>query len=238
MTILDTTRRTAIGYCRVSTVAQGTLGLSMDAQKELIHAYCKANSLDLAEICHDVLSGSRADNRRGLQTALGLVCKSKGVLIVYSLSRLARSTMDCITIVDRIEKCGGDLASISEKLDTSSPMGKFSFRLFSSLAELERDQVSERTKMVHDYLKRSNRRQSRFAPYGWDFDGKLLKVNPSEQIIVGAIISRRREGGGLRVIANELNAAGAMTKYGKKWDARRIHDVVKRSKRECHQNSV
>lgn len=225
----------AVGYIRVSTEGQERDGLSLDAQRDSIRRYCELHGLELLEIYRDTLSGKRADNRPGLKSALCRVCKEKAVLIVYSLSRLARSTLDCINIVSALDKCGADLASISERIDTSSPMGRFFFRLMASLGELERDQISQRTLEIINGKRSRNERISRFAPYGWDFDGDMLKVNPSEQIILGAIISRRREGGGLRVIANELNAAGVTTKYGKRWAADRIKTVVDRSK---HENQV
>jgi len=69
----------------------------MAAQLERIRAYCLANGLELVAIHEDAgLSGKRADNRPGLQAALADVCNRGGVLVVYSLSRLARSVSDSI----------------------------------------------------------------------------------------------------------------------------------------------
>ena len=51
------------------------------------------------------ISGKRADNRPGLQDALAAICeRRRGALVVFSLSRLARSTKDAIAIAERLDK--------------------------------------------------------------------------------------------------------------------------------------
>ena len=87
----------AIGYARVSTDGQVNDGVSLDAQQVKILAWCEANGWKLVGLHVDAgLSGCRATNRPGLQVALTLACEHKAVLVVYSLSRLARSTRDCL----------------------------------------------------------------------------------------------------------------------------------------------
>ena len=136
----------AIGYIRVSTVGQAVEGVSLEAQRDKITAWCAANDAELAGVFVDAgISGKRSDNRPQLQAALEAV-SAGSVLVVYSLSRLARSTKDTISISERIEKSGADLVSINEKLDTSSAAGKMLFRLMAVLAEFESDQISERTR--------------------------------------------------------------------------------------------
>ena len=66
-----TINQTAIGYIRVSTDGQVTDGVSLDAQRERIGAWCLAKGYAIAEIFVDAgLSGGRSDNRPGLQSAL------------------------------------------------------------------------------------------------------------------------------------------------------------------------
>src|SRR5688572_19829638 len=150
-----------VGYVRVSTSDQAVDGVSLDAQREKVVRYCELHGLELLETFADEgISGKRADNRPGLRSALELVCKQRGVLVVYSLSRLARSTRDCIHLAERLEKCGADVASITEKLDTTSSMGRFFFTLMAALGQLERDQVAERTVAAMAHLRRQQRRIS------------------------------------------------------------------------------
>jgi DNA invertase Pin-like site-specific DNA recombinase len=76
----------------------------------------KANGYDLFALQVDAgLSGKRADNRPSLQTALREACLEPGVaLIVYSLSRLARSVKGTLEIAGRLERAGADLVSLSD----------------------------------------------------------------------------------------------------------------------------
>ena len=103
-------KRPAVGYIRVSTARQAGEGVSLDAQREKIIAHCKMHDLDLIEIFADEgLSGKRTDNRPGLQKAVAMACKKKAVLVAYSISRLARSTRDCLETHSRLSKYGADL---------------------------------------------------------------------------------------------------------------------------------
>ena len=83
-----------------------------------------------------------------LQSAIEEACKTKSALVVYSLSRLARSTKDTIAIGEQLDKAGADLVSLSEKIDTTSAAGKMIFRMLAVMADFEKDQISERTKMA------------------------------------------------------------------------------------------
>jgi site-specific DNA recombinase len=70
--------------------------VARDAQDTKIRAWCELNGYELAGVHIDAgISGSRADNRPALQDAL-TNCAKGDVLVVYSLSRLARSTRDTL----------------------------------------------------------------------------------------------------------------------------------------------
>jgi DNA invertase Pin-like site-specific DNA recombinase len=142
----EQSKQLAIGYTRVSTADQEAEGVSLASQKSKIEQYADLHGLELSTFHTDSITGKRLDKRDGLRAAMNEVTESGGVLIVYSLSRFARSTRDAIDLVEQLSKAGADLVSLTEKLDTTSAMGKFTFRLFASLAELEADQVSERTR--------------------------------------------------------------------------------------------
>ena len=194
----------AIGYARVSTEGQVEDGISLEAQQARIRAWCEANGYSLAGLHVDAgLSGSRSDNRPGLQKAIVEVCNHKGALVVYSLSRLARSTKDAIVISERIAKSGADLVSLTEKLDTSTAAGKLFFRLMISLNEFERDQIAERTKGALSHMRIQGKRISGRLPYGYDLskDGSTLIPNTDEQEGLRRIQTLRAGGYGRRRIA-------------------------------------
>ena len=121
-----------IGYARVSTDDQ-TLDLQIDALKV---AGCE-------RIYEEHASGKNT-NRPQLDICLRSM-RQGDTLSVWRLDRLGRSLKDLVHVVSSLEDLGVAFESLTEKLDTSSPTGKFTFHLFSALAEFERNIIRERT---------------------------------------------------------------------------------------------
>lgn len=224
--------KTVIGYTRVSTEGQAVEGVSLDAQKDRIAAWAASSGSEVGAVYSDTLSGSRAANRPGLQGALAEVCKLKGVLVVYSLSRLARSTKDALAIAERLDRAGADLVSLSEKLDTTSAAGKMVFRMLAVLAEFERDLIAERTSSAMAHLRRSGRRISGKVPFGFDLNGDSLIPNVRETNTVELIRRLRSNGHSLREIARRLQMKGVRTKSGGSiWSPKVLADVIRREEK-------
>jgi len=221
----------AVAYVRVSTEQQATEGVSLEAQQEKINAWCLLNDYQLVSVHVDAgLSGKRADNRPELQLALDQVTRVGGVLVVYSLSRLARSTKDTIAISERLEKAGADLVSLSEKIDTTTAAGRMVFRMLAVLAEFERDQLSERVTMAMDHKRRKSERISGRIPYGFTLaaDGVALVAEPTEQNTLATIRQLRDAGASIRSIVAHLNNNQVPTKGGKPWCVSTVHTLLER----------
>lgn len=67
-------------------------------------------------------------------------------LVVWKLDRLGRSTRNVLAVLDRLKATGVRLRSLTEGLDTSGPMGEAIVTIMAAFAQLERDQLVERTK--------------------------------------------------------------------------------------------
>ena len=220
-----------VGYIRVSTESQVAEGVSLDAQRAKIAAWCLANDADLVAVYVDAgISGKRADNRPDLVAALDHVCRIGGALVVYSLSRLTRSTRDTITISERLEKAGADLVSLSEKIDTTSAAGKMVFRMMGVLNEFERDQISERTTAALAYKKSRGERTGK-VPFGKSLasDGITLEVNALEEQVLDLIAQLHAAGESMRKIADELNRRNVPSKGGKPWKHSTIQRIIGRA---------
>jgi DNA invertase Pin-like site-specific DNA recombinase len=224
--------KTAIAYIRVSTELQATEGVSLDAQRSKIAAWCTLNDCDLDGVYVDAgISGKRADNRPELQKALDHVCRTGGVLVVYSLSRLARSTRDTLVISDRLDRAKADLVSLSEKIDTTTAAGRMVFRMLAVLSEFERDQIAERVTMAMAHKRTKSERISGRIPYGYrlDDDGTTLVAVVDEQKVLTVITTLRSEGRSLRAIADELNERGIATKTGSDWKHSTVQSILSRN---------
>ena len=214
----DKQDREAVVYVRVSTAEQANEGVSLAAQTAKARAWCELNGVTIAATHTDAgLSGKRADNRPALQQALADVVSRRGVLVVYSLSRLSRSTRDAITISEQLAKAGADLASLTEAIDTSTASGRAFFTIMAAMAQLEREQLGERTRAAMQH-KKSKLERVGAVPFGFDLDddGVHLTPNTQEQEIIGLIHQLRSEGYSLRAIADELTRRDIATKEGKR----------------------
>jgi len=206
----------AVGYIRVSTEEQAREGVSLGAQKARIEAWAKGNDTSLIGFFEDAgISGAKTENREGLQKAIGMACEQRAILVVYSLSRLSRSTRDTLQIAERMERSGADL----------SAAGKMVFRMLAVLNEFERDQISERTAAALRH-KREKMQPYSPTPFGFDRICDLLVLNHDEQKVIEDILDLREQGWSLRRIAGKLNQDGVETKRGGFWFASTVRSVL------------
>lgn len=121
------------GYARVSTRDQ-----NLEAQLDALTKY------GVDRIYQEKITGTRKD-RPELDELLK-VLRSGDKVVVYKLDRISRSTRHLLELSEIFETKNVDFVSINDAIDTSTPMGRFFFRILASLAELERDLIVERTK--------------------------------------------------------------------------------------------
>lgn len=119
-----------IGYARVSTTDQDT-ALQLDALKKA------GVRLVFKE------AGSGVGPRPQLQLALNRLCAGD-TLVVWKLDRVARGLGDLLTILARLKAAGASIRSLTEPIDTSSPIGEFTFQILGAVAQLERSMIRER----------------------------------------------------------------------------------------------
>jgi site-specific DNA recombinase len=220
----------AFGYCRVSTTDQQDEGVSLSNQQERINAWASANGHDLAGMHVEARSGGRADNRPELKRAMAAACREGGILVVYSLSRFSRSVRDTLALADQLERAGANLASLSESLDTSTPVGRMFFQLMSVLSEFERNQLRQRTTSAMSHLRQHNKRISYKIPLGYDLarDGVTLLPNQSEQNVISRIVEQRQTGMTLSAIAHGLADDKVATKQGGQWKPNTVLAIIRR----------
>src|SRR4051794_12810396 len=105
-----------IGYSRVSTHDQ-TRHLQFDALKA---AGCQ-------EIFEDTARGA-ADHKPGLEKALAL-SRSGDSLVVWKLDRLGRTVKGLIAFMEELKARRIEFESLTDKIDTSTPIGQFVFHM-------------------------------------------------------------------------------------------------------------
>ena len=122
-----------IGYARVSTDDQ-----SLDSQTDALWV------AGVEKVFADKISGSRRA-RPELDRMLEQL-REGDVVTVTKYDRLARSLKDLLEIVEAIRERGAGFRSLAEDIDTTTPAGRLVFHVFASIAQFERERISERTR--------------------------------------------------------------------------------------------
>lgn len=122
-----------IGCARVSTDDQ-----NLDAQTDAL------TSAGAERIFADKISGAKRI-RPELDKLLDQL-RPGDVIVVTKYDRLARSLRDLLDLVEAIKEQGADFRSLAEDIDTTTPAGRLVFHVFASIAQFERERISERTK--------------------------------------------------------------------------------------------
>ena len=122
-----------IGYARVSTDDQ-----NLEAQQDIL---ARAGA---ARIFAEKVTGT-ARKRPELDRMLDQL-RPGDVVVVTQYDRLARSLRDLLDIVEAIGARGAGFRSLAEDIDTTTPAGRLIFHVFASIAQFERERISERTR--------------------------------------------------------------------------------------------
>lgn len=211
----------AAGYIRVSTEEQATEGHGLAAQKRAIEAFAESQGYELVCVVADpaVSGATRPAERKGFTELLDLAGAGEiSILLVWKFDRLARQIVYSVVTANELAERGVAVRSVTEPIDTATPMGRTIFAVLAGMAEQERQAITERTW----HGRREKATEGGFAggaaPYGYrrDREGGLV-VDDAEAIVVMWIFALRAEQLGLAEIARRLNAAGFATRHGKSW---------------------
>tara|TARA_B100000686_G_C16557675_1_gene846085 strand:+ start:56 stop:718 length:663 start_codon:yes stop_codon:yes gene_type:complete len=217
----------AIAYTRVSTTMQVEAGHSLAAQAEAIRKYCELYDLELTDLVSDEGASAKTLDRPGLQSVLErLDAGEANMLVVYKLDRLTRSVADLGTLLDGYFKEGGfELASVVEKIDTTTSGGRLTLNILTSVAQWEREVISERISSAMQHMKREGKRTG-YIPFGMKLseDGVHL-IDDQEEEVLELIYMKRDEKMSLRQLARWLNAQG-MTNRGRPWSTMTVRSKL------------
>jgi site-specific DNA recombinase len=212
----------AVGYIRVSTEEQATNGHGLEVQNRAIRSFADSQGYTLLDVVADpgVSGAKRPEDRRGFQRILELAkAEQFSMLLLWKFDRLARNLLFSVTTVhDLKEHYGVVLRSVTEPIDTATPMGAMIFAILASFAAEERRVITGRTLAGRKEKASRGGFAGGAAPLGYmrDLRGGLV-IHDAESTIVRQIVRMRAEGYSLRSIATTLNDAGCVPKRGKRF---------------------
>lgn len=174
-------------YIRVSTTEQAIEGYSIPAQKEKLIAFCKAKEYIIGDIYIDGgYSGANLE-RPGLQKLLhDIETKETDIVLVYKLDRLSRSQKDTLYLIEDVF-LPKDIAFVSmqESFDTSTPFGRAMVGILSVFAQLERENIKERTMLGKEERAKEGLWGGGIDPFGYDYiqEKDMLVPNANAELV-------------------------------------------------------
>ena len=230
--------RRVVGYIRVSSEGQAAEGVSLDAQRAKLAAYCLATDCELVAVEADEGISAKTLRRPGVQRALEALEEGRAdAPLVVKLDRLTRSVRDLGDLVDRYFADGSrwSLLSVGDSIDTKTAAGRLVLNVLASVAQWEREATGERTRDALAEVRRQGGTLGGEA-LGWrrgeDLDGAgRRRVEPvgEEASTVARIMALRASGHTLRGIAAVLTEEGRATKRGGRWAAQTVAAVLGRA---------
>lgn len=152
-------------------------------------------------------------------------------MVVAKLDRLTRHVADLGYLTrDIFAKNEVALASVAESIDATTAAGQLMLNILGSVAQWERDIISERTREALAFKRRNGQRVGAI-PYGYDLgeDGKMLVGNVQEQKIIIEMKRMRRKKLSFQKIADRLNNKGITSKMECVWYSKTVRSVLLRT---------
>ena len=132
-------------YCRVSTLLNQSPDLQVAAISDFAHR--RGFALEASAIYVDQGVSGKTERRPSLDRMVKDAKAGKfDILIVSRLDRLGRSAKHLLNLIDDLAHWNVSFISLAEQIDLTSPIGRMTLAVLSSVAQLERDIISERIK--------------------------------------------------------------------------------------------
>jgi DNA invertase Pin-like site-specific DNA recombinase len=178
-------------YARVSTVNGGQ---DPELQLRELRQHCQARKWEIAGEFIDHVSGA-TESRPQLDRLMSDAKRRRfDVVLVWKFDRFARSVAHLLRALEEFKALGIDFVSLTEGVDTSTPMGKMVFTVLGAVAELERSLIVERVK--------AGMRNARAK-------GKAIG-RPRMKVDMTAVRRRITKGESLRSVARGLDVSPAL----------------------------
>ncbi len=227
----DPAKRAAL-YVRVSTDEQAAEGYSLEAQKSILTDHCLAEGLDIAEVYEDDGYSGRNANRPAYRRMMSEI-DSWDVLVVLKMDRIHRNSRNFMSMMDELGRHGKEFVSCYEALDTSNALGRFVVDMIQRMAQLESEQIGERTKIgmreKAENLGTEPVRKGTMGftpPYGYTLYDGQLKEDPEELTVVTDIFRSYLSGDTMDAICYSLNSSGTLTRRGNPWNKYNLRNVL------------
>lgn len=210
-----------IMYGRCSTQKQ-----EMSTQIQLNEIEKLYGKMDRVFTDEGVSGGSDISKRPALVELLETVTKGDQVFI-YSLSRIARDTLQILYIEKEITRAGASIHSVKEDF-SDTPEAVMMRTILAAFSQYEKSMIQARTKAQKDLAKKRGLYRGGRADYGYQvIDGQLVE-DPEQQKVIKLIVDWKTEGDKLTTITKKLNDQGIESATGGAWNYHSLRKIAQR----------
>ncbi len=230
----QTTRKTlrVAAYCRVSTYTDAQLESLKVQKRHYVNYISSREDWIFAGLYFDEgITGTKKGKRPELLRMIA-DCEAGKIdfIVTKSISHFARNTADCLEMVRKLLKLNIPVYFEKENLNTHSMESELFLAILSSMIEGESTSISENSKWSIQKRFQNGTFKLSYLPYGYDWNGKQMIINPEQTEIVRWIFSQVLSDKDTQAIANEPNDKGIPTKKGGRWTATTIRGMITNEK--------
>lgn len=221
-------------YCRVSTDSEEQM-TSYEAQKTYYTDKIMQNpQWSMAGIFADEgITGTSAEKRPEFLRMIRLCRKRKiDLILVKSISRFARNTVDCLHYIRALKELGIAVIFEKENINTLDSEGEMLITLLGAFAQAESESISQNVRWGIRQAMREGRVSLRCKHlYGFTEDENgQPQILPDEAEVVRRIYKSFLRGQSIRMIKEWLDAEGIAPRKGKEWSLSSIENLLKNEK--------
>ena len=225
---METKQKNVVGYLRVSTEGQVDR-YGLDAQRKDIMMYCNKNNMYIAKWYIDEgVSGVKEDRPEFNKILYGDVENPPyEAVVVAKNDRVARDVNVYYYFKMLLKKKEIELISVAEDFGEYGVMAKFLEAFTMCVAEMERENIKNRTSAGRKVKVGEGGFAGGRIPYGYrTMDGNLV-IDPEAAEVVKRVFYLRESGVKMREIAELLNDAGKKTQTGKPFSVSTVQGILR-----------
>ena len=214
-------------YTRVSTEEQAKEGFSLDAQMRRLVMYCEMEGWTVAGQYREEGHSGRNTEKRPEYQRMMEDRDQWDVVLVLKMDRIHRNTKEFIIMMEDLKKHGQEFVSTFDKFNTKTATGRFALDIIQRIAQLESEQIGERTYIGMREKAESGQGIMGFnPPFGYDIEEGKIIVNDDEFDTAREIFSLYLSGMTLDDIAYNLNREERLTRKGNPWNKYNLRNIL------------
>ena len=211
-----------IAYLRVSHT-ESLNGTSIETQEKRCRAFAELHNFSIDKVYTEVVSGGVEFRKRPIFQKVLSELKGNSKLVVSRLDRLSRKVIDTLKLVDDFKRehkeiCITDIGNIHK-----DGVSKVFVTILASLAEIERENISQRIKASKKIAKEERKFLGGYSEFGYKVEDKKLVPDDKEFTVLQSMINLRKSGLGYRKISDEIK-----NKFGKRIYYPQVHKILNR----------